>query len=283
MSLIEIMVAMMLLSVLMLGLYSAFYNSQRALRMSANQTDILEGARSTTSLVLHDLQQVTASGQEGVVNFALTNQPGAVPIPQIGSSPLPTRLDECYFLTRNNDEWTGIGYFVVVQGEGVGTLYRFTESTFGANPPNNRLAGLYEAFLRATPESNTVGRVTEGLVHFSLRAYDTHGVEYAATPLAPGSQAYFCQAAPGFPTNTLPLVASEITLTARNGYVFAHAKLPAWIELEMGFVDQQVYRQFKAINESSSVGTAGADFLRRQAGKIHLFRQRIPLRNHHEP
>lgn len=66
-----------------------------------------------------------------------------------------------------------------------------------------------------------------------------------------------------------------------GGFAFTNQMLPAFLDLELGMVDGQVYRQFKLLSSSSRA--LGANFLQNQAGKVYLFRQRIPIRNHHEP
>jgi prepilin-type N-terminal cleavage/methylation domain-containing protein len=262
MSLIEVMVAVMLLSVLMLGLFSAFYHTQRALKLSASQTDVLEGGRSTTSLLVRELQEMTASNQREVFNFVISTPVTPIAMPLPGSFWQTNILQECFFLTRNSDVWTGIGYFLTIKGEGVGTLYRFSMTNQFADWRFD-LSTLYNAYLTAKPESNTVGRVAEGLVHFSLRAFDTNGVEYATMN---------------------PLFLSTNIIVRPDAIAFAEGALPAWVELELGMVDPQVYRQYKLILGSGGGNqAAAANFLEKQAGKVYLFRERIPIRNHHEP
>jgi hypothetical protein len=255
MSLIEIMVAVMLLTVIMLGLFSAFYQTQRAFRLSASQTDVLEGSRSTLSLLTRELQELTASRQANGVNLLANTPAGAVNnLPLLGGEFQTNRLDDLFFLTHRSDVWTGVGYFIVEKGQGVGTLYRFT-MTNDINNRNYPLWKLLDAYGTATFESNTVGRVAEGIVHLSLRAYDGNGLEYT-----PG----------GAP------VPNNIGVWD-GGFAFTNQMLPAFLELELGMVDPQVYRQYKLINDANPA--AGANFLRNQAGKVYLFRQRIPIRN----
>ena len=86
-------------------------------------------------------------------------------------------------------------------------------------------------------------------------------------PLTPWARVY-SQAAP------LP---PETSRFWDGGFTFTNSALPAFLELEMGMVDPQVYRQYKAINDGNP--SAASLFLRNQAGKVFLFRQRIPIRN----
>jgi prepilin-type N-terminal cleavage/methylation domain-containing protein len=263
MSLIEIMVAMFLLTVIMLGLFAAFYQTQRAFRLSASQTDVLEGGRSTLSLLVRELQELTTSGQSNGLNMTATELGGGVKPPFPLTTKLSTyALDDLFFLTHRNDQWTGVGYFISMEAQGAGTLYRFT--TNATDSISNRLASFYTNFLAATPTTTNVGRVAEGIVHLSVRAFDTNGIEYA----------------PGQPFATS---GTNDVMVATKGFDFAFANrmLPAFLDVELGMIDGQVYRQFKVISSNSPVN--GKLFLENQAGKVYLFRQRIPIRNHHEP
>jgi hypothetical protein len=261
MSLIEIMVAMFLLTVIMLGLFSAFYQTQRAFRLSASQTDVLEGGRSLLSLVVRELQETTASDQLDGVNLFATTPIGAVDLPLPGGGMQTNHLQDFFFLKRKNDVWTGVGYFVTVKGQGVGTLYRFSATNEVTNS-SFRLASLFQAAQGAQPGGTNVGRVAEGLVHLTVRAFDTNGIEYV----------------PPHPW----LLTNGIGVTVWNGgYMFTNRMLPAFLDVELGTVDAQVYRQYMLIASNSLV--AGRQFLENQAGKVYLFRQRIPIRNYHEP
>jgi hypothetical protein len=59
-------------------------------------------------------------------------------------------------------------------------------------------------------------------------------------------------------------------------YFFGHA-VPAFVELELGILEPQVYQRFKSIPEQ--VPTARRQFLSDHVGQVHIFRQRIPIRN----
>jgi len=51
--------------------------------------------------------------------------------------------------------------------------------------------------------------------------------------------------------------------------------LPGYIELELGVLEPTTLKQFQAFKDSPAVAAA---FLKKQAGKVQLFRQRIPIR-----
>src|SRR5688572_31806835 len=68
-SLIEIMVAVTLLSVITLGLLAMFYQTQRAFRVGTSQVDVLENGRAALQLICRDLQQMHVSNMDSVTNF----------------------------------------------------------------------------------------------------------------------------------------------------------------------------------------------------------------------
>jgi type II secretory pathway pseudopilin PulG len=271
MSLIEIMVSMFLLTVIMLGLFSAFYQTQRAFRMSASQTDVLDGGRTTLSLLARELQEAAPSQQSKAVNLFATTE-GGITLPLPGGVLQTNRLQRFFFLTRDNDVWNGIGYLVGGKGEGVGTLYRFSASLDAADL-NLNLWSLYDVFMNALPGDTNVGRVAEGVVHLTVRAFNIDGLEYLP-PWPP----------PGWPINGTYWPTNDLTVPQvavwDGGLAFTNQVVPAWLDVELGTVDAQVYRQFNVISSNSPA--AGVNFLRNQAGKVYLFRQRVPIRNHHE-
>ena len=59
-SLIEVMVAVSLLSFIIVGLLAMFFQVQRAFRAGTAQADIMEGGRATMGLIVRDLQEMTA-------------------------------------------------------------------------------------------------------------------------------------------------------------------------------------------------------------------------------
>ncbi|MBI5388317.1 MAG: prepilin-type N-terminal cleavage/methylation domain-containing protein [Verrucomicrobia bacterium] len=254
-SLVEIMVAITLLSVIMIGLFAAFSTTQRALRMSASQTDVLEGARNTMSLLVRDLSEAASTDQPYAINLLVTNPAGPASVfsmPRPGGGAQDNALQDVFFVTRKNDLWTGVGYFVLIRTEGVGTLYRHTSVM--AHTPNNDLSKLYGNFTLA--QITNSARVAEGLVHLVVRAFDSVGNEY----FPPGS------------TNDIAI------LPWPTGFVFTNQAMPSYLEVELGMLDPKVYNQFKSMSPA-----AGVTFLRNQIGKLYLFRQRIPILNHHEP
>ena len=51
--------------------------------------------------------------------------------------------------------------------------------------------------------------------------------------------------------------------------------VPAVVEFEIGILEQQTYQHYKSIPTAA----AQANYLEGQAGRVHLFRQRVAVRN----
>ena len=294
-SMIEILVVVALLSVIVLGLMAMFNQTQRAFRLGMSQTDVLQSGRMATELITREIGQTTPSYVDRtnifdavtnqtpnfdsqVVNFTLQSLPG--------SAAFRTNImDDVFFLVRENQTWTGIGYFVRTNraddpdlpgGVGpAGTLYRFetndTVAQFQANP-----GGLFAGFnlARAQDATNGVSKVVEGVVHFRIRPFDNSGWIIPRNPL------YFTNVynLPAFASSNLfidfnyqyyPAISGEYGL-----YSFYSNAVPAAVEMELGVLEQQVYDRYKSI---PLLGAQQA-FLTNQAPHVHLFRQHIPIR-----
>ena len=84
-SLVELLVAVALMTVIIGGLYSMFNETQRALRTNLSQVDVLESGRSAIELIVQDIQQAEAPGplqQEmpGEIFFPPTRIPNSSPL-----------------------------------------------------------------------------------------------------------------------------------------------------------------------------------------------------------
>jgi hypothetical protein len=144
---VEILVAIALLSFIILGLLAMFNQTQRAFMTSMGQTDVLEAARTVTDMMARELEQVTPS-DASAPNFYTRISTSLAPLIQnlpSNTTPLPTRtnyVQDIFFLTRQNQNWVGIGYCVRLPDPmgmlhpaqidsahaGVGSLYRFSET-----------------------------------------------------------------------------------------------------------------------------------------------------------
>jgi prepilin-type N-terminal cleavage/methylation domain-containing protein len=309
-TLVELLLVISILTIIIVALYSVFDHTQRAFRGSLSQVDVTESGRAAMDLIARDLQQAIATGQNAP-NFAtqlyyqrkdFTRDPKPQPFTQLlgvdqKGNLVPSRinlLDEVYFLTRSNNFWVGNSYFVsttisvtntdfFVSQLGVGTLYRSTQpcyrltngvpigvpmfettatdlnvlSDFHLLNLNKYVTNTNQSMLwrRPTP-------VIDGVVHFQVRP--VLGLVNPVLPSLPRRDS------PEFPfVRVLPDV-----INGESEYFYFSNGLPAYVDVELGILEPQVFDRLKAMPNASTA----RDYLQKRAGRVHLFRQRIPLR-----
>jgi prepilin-type N-terminal cleavage/methylation domain-containing protein len=274
-TLVEVLVVVVLMSFIILALMAVFNSTQSAFRASITQTDVLEGGRAAMGLMKSDLESMAPSFgvSNSAVNFyANTNfyqyQSGSTPLVQslAGSGYLRTNVLENFFiLTRQNTTWTGVGYVVDTTSTNYfNPLYRFTAT---ANvSAQNMPWGLYTNFfdntvLPVSPANTNLSHLMDGVVHLTVRAYDRNGL---------------------WMTNGYPFGYANI---AKNvwfsgpawgevGFYMFSNTLPASVEIQLGMLEDRTLQRAQSIS-----GLTQSNYLAQQAGKVHLFRQRIPIRN----
>jgi hypothetical protein len=285
-SLIEIMVTIALLSIIVLGLLSMFNQTQRAFRSSMTQTDVLESGRIVMEMLGREIEQMTPSHKPFTTNFfaeiqSSFSEPLYLGMPGTTLPSDATKQDRrtnwvqrVFFLIQTNQDWVGIGYQVIPDyaNGGVGTLYRYSAT---ANKYNMQLIG--SNFLYAlTP---AMSRMADGVIHFKVQAYATNG--YPITPL-------------GFRLTTNPAdIPANVRNTARywdstnpdqmNMYFMSNA-VPAYVEVELAVMEPRVYEKYRAIGAGGvppvgAIKDAQRNYLSNHIGQVHVFRQRIPVRN----
>jgi len=124
-------------------------------------------------------------------------------------------------------------------------------------------------------------RICDGVVHLRLRAFATNGF-----PLF-GDSLNLANTNACFRTNSLTTGYSLVrqTLTVRNvtypdnwsSLKFASNAVPAAVEIELGLLEQYAWERYNSIGNPA----ARLAYLQRDetASRVHLFRQRIPIRN----
>jgi len=262
---------------------------------------VLEGGRMATELMVRELQQITPSELPNTspnsLNFyaAVINERTLISPPQPAFS-LPTPyvplaqslpangpvrrmnvLQDLFFIQRKNLTWTGIGYFVRPDGAflagwgPVGTLYRFETNNSTAQFQNAPAArSFFNTYLYATNfgpagTSMNFSKVLDGIVHFRVRTYDTNGNWITFLP-------------PGYTNNVSPKVLGYSITNAITGdaeYIFASNAVPAYVELEIGILEQPTLDRYKSIPDP----VAQTEFLQNHAANVQIFRQRVAIRN----
>src|ERR1051325_2127221 len=118
-SLIEILVVVALLSIIILGLLAMFSQTQKAFRAGLTQTDVLASGRLASDMVGRELEQITPAYQSGTNFYAQIPFDSSAPYTNPFVQPLPGTpnartnfLHDLFFVSKRNQDWVGIGYFV---------------------------------------------------------------------------------------------------------------------------------------------------------------------------
>jgi hypothetical protein len=311
-SLIEIMVAVALMTVIVLGLLSVFNTTQKAFRSSMAQVDYLATGRAAADILARDLVEITPSQMSQYGNGGMTNclnfyaelspsfaNPLLQGLPGTVSPTVPGAQDQrinivenFFFLTRANLTWSGIGYAVLptAPNSGVGTLYRFSTNTTKSGAQS--LSGLfYQAVqievqnaLNNVPITNLngfeVSRIADGVVHLQVRPFATNGFPVVVNPYnRTFLNGYFRYS---HMTNDYRQLRNVVAVGVGglpehlNCYFYSNA-VPAFVELELGMVEQSVLDRVKGMGVVNAV--AQRQYLSNHVAQVHLFRQRIPIRN----
>ncbi len=271
-SLIEIMVTVALLSFIILGLVAMFGQTQRAFTSSMTQTDVLENGRAVTEMLARELTEMTPSFKPNTTNFFSEvdsvnfSQPlfQDLPGPNTPRAVRTNVVQKFFFLSRVNQTWNGIGYMVMpdTANAGVGKLYRY--SAVVHNNRRDLLPLLSSNFLWA-PMTGVSERIADGIVHLRLRAFDRDG--QLITPFWPTNLALRATSARYW----------DAVLPDQVDSYFVSNAVPASLELEVGVLESQTLERFKSLAAASPA--VQRQFLSNHVGQVHLFRQRIPVRN----
>jgi prepilin-type N-terminal cleavage/methylation domain-containing protein len=277
-TLIEIMVTITLLVVIVLGLTAMFIQTQKAFRAGMSQTDVLEASRMATDMIVREMQQITPTYRDAV-NF-YTEIPNYSPLQQTlpaSANPRVNILQDLFFTTRQNQTWTGIGYFVRPNGAHnsgmgqVGALYHFqldkSIAQFGQDP--QFLFNVYQNsttnvtfYPSGTPvATNIVGKILDGVVEFRVRVYDTNGIWMTN----------------GWPSsfNTATIRDSAVAPGEVGLCTLSSNMVPGYVEVELAILEPQVLRKYNSIPDA----LVQSNYLANHAGNVHVFRQRVPIRN----
>jgi len=265
-----------LMALIVLALMAVFSSTQAAFRASLTQTDVLEGGRSVMGLIKSDLEPMTPSflnEMNFVPNF-YAQVSSSFTQPLTGSSASRTNvMEDVFFITRENQTWKGVGYFVrsnLVSGM-VGTpgvLYRF-ETNYSvaqfarfAQTSDGPFAA-YDLARRGVNPTNGVSRILDGVMAFKVRAFDINGLWITTTTNYAGN---------------VNIVATNIAYGYGEvaWYSFYSNALPASVEIELGILEDRALQRVESLGGSFKFQT---NYLAQQAGKVHLFRQRVWIRN----
>ena len=216
-------------------------------------------------------------------------------------------LHRIFFYNNKTNAWQGIGYRITYFTNGVGVLQRFETNQFGHRPISNRLA---RAFLNENLTNFTYRHVADGVIHLSFVPYDAHGKRlgwdttnglsalntmdtnristYKVARWNVGGELITRSSdvddlAEPTSTNGLNMTTVELREAfddQNEQYVttfnFRSNALPHYIEVELGMLEPQTLELYYTMLKDENPNAA--TFLARQINRVHLFRQRIPIR-----
>jgi prepilin-type N-terminal cleavage/methylation domain-containing protein len=305
-SLVELLVSVGLLSIVILALYAMFDQTQRALRGSVGQVDVLEGARSAIDLVRRDLEQARPAGV--LDGPHLVTRVSAAPSLVLNQTSLFQErqpvLQEFFGIRSVADrQWSAFGYFIADESDPtlrtrppIGTLYRYEDRGPGPRIPGEAiltnaairfivrgptaLATLEEHVLARTgagagigsviPYRTNASRVLDGVLNFKVTAFDSVG--------RPFNVFYPTNQLPARPANgTVPpiglrhLAGGLVTETSFTG-----PYMPAYVEVEVDALEPRLLDQYRALPDNPAIRNR---YITNNLARVQSFRQRIPLRS----
>jgi len=293
-TLVEVMVAMGILSLIVLVLMAVFSNTQAAFRASVTSSDVLENGRATMELMTADLRGMAPSegfslgnnyalGVSGMafnnepVNFFVTNnsafyQPLVQPLIGSANGAMRTNQLEYFFmLGRQNTMWTGVGYIVNTKTSSslsLYPLYRFSAQTSIQNSPSTLFNAFQSEILN--DQWTSMSHLMDGVVGLTVRVYNTNGV-WLTNGYVPGQSyvvgnTWFEPPCPG--------PGGEV------GCIFFSNALPASVEIQMATLEDRTMQRAESLGQSGQTPMsvyAESNYLSGRAGAVHIFRQRVSI------
>jgi hypothetical protein len=268
-----------IMAVIVGALYGMFHFTQKALRANVTQVDVLADGRAAMEQLARELGLIAATRVQGGTNFTAQPSPVYEPVIQplmAGAGMRTNVLDETFFMSRYDREYSGTTYRVLYAKNGVGALGKFsgTWPVLGADPTT---LALFATGVVGQDPTNYV-TLADGVIHFRVLAYDPSGfpLVYNRTNISPAYRVHRVNASGAVLQTTAN---SNVVLrglpTGETRCVFLSNALPAYVEVELGLLEPKTYEQFKAFQAGSPLAQR---FLADHAAQVHLFRQRVPIR-----
>jgi len=297
-SLVEILLVTVLLSLIMLALMAVFNTTQNAFRASITQTDVLEGSRATMDLLAGDFRQLYPSGRSNAFlpypiyepeYSATADNPPSAPLNFWLSSPYRTvaqtliavsdnqlrtnQVQSFFILTRQNDVWRGVGYCVDTNSARyIYPLYRY--DSYGSpllpsRPTPLQIFTNFSYVLGTQPNldyNTNLNHLLDGVLHLNVRAYSTNGM-WLTNNYSQYHQFYVTNAV------FYPPEGGEVA------FYMCSNTLPASVEIQMGVLEDRTLQRALSLPPPSPGQSVRSNYLAQQAGKLHLFRQRVNIPN----
>ena len=275
-TIMELMLAISITGVIVFALYGMFNHTQKALRANIAQVDVLESGRVTMDLLGREFSEMSATDFEGGTNFLAFPTPVYDPMVQalVGVAAYRTNfLYDCYLFSRQNRDAIGTSYRILFAENGVGTLCRYS-----TNIPLISLTRTNLIRLVTTQAPTNYAKMAEGVIHFRLRAYNADGrlLSYDTTN---GWNTYRLHRETESGQMLQTTVSSNLVMQGsklrETRLTFLSNALPAYVEVELGVLEPKLVEQLKSFEAGSDLAKS---FVSRYSGQVHLFRQRVPIR-----
>lgn len=272
-TLVEILTAVAITTIIVFALVSMFNTSIKALQTANRQTDIWETARSTFGVLKQGIGEVTTGGSTNRINLFAANGPGFL------LNGEPFRLQDIYLLSKDNNRWTANVFMLGRDRKSepvdspVRRLYRYQVTFTNLAPPEiegpvsnsghaystalNQLEKYLDDVAANRPTDGTINAMAEGIVHLRLVPYSPDGRTISTN--APGRVEIFDD-------GIIPPFLSKLQ--------FSDDELPASVDLEMFVLEPDRIEEFR----SQAGPIARRNYLDKHVNSVQLFRTRIPVR-----
>jgi hypothetical protein len=291
---------------------AVFNGTQTAFRASITQTDVLEGSRAAMDLMVNDFRQMYPSGGNNATNYdssipwqfktylppsivnpynppsapinfwVSTNSPTVVQSligSTLGGSSAPNsrtnQVQSVFILTFQDQVWRGIGYFVDTNSAAyIYPLYRYDSylsTNLPARPTPVQIFTNFSWILGTMTNFDAnpygyVSRLLDGVVQYNVLAFDTNGVWLTngytfGQPITVENSLFY-------PPTTDPSGAISFFMCSNT--------LPSAVEIQMGVLEDRTLQRASTFLPNS---LSQSNYLAQQAGKVHLFRQRVTIPN----
>ena len=210
-------------------------------------------------------------------------------------------IHSIFFYNNRTNAWQGIGYRVVDFKNGVGSLQRFETNLFTnlfASKPYGNVGA--SSFLQLALTNVGYRHVADGIVHLSFIPFDHNGRRlgwdtggrqsagydtnqyYVIRQRLSGSIENATSDTRDFSVNTvllreaIPTLPDQPNIQYTTAFTFLSNALPAYVEMEFGMLEPETLAQYYTMLDDANPNAE--KFLQKQIAKVHLFRQRIPIR-----
>ena len=248
---LELLVAMTMVSFIILVLYQMFDRTQAQMRNAIKQVDQLESGRAMMDIIYRDMTRMIAPPEPGLVSFEIDGDYSAGGLEMAYNTPsnifYTNKMEALFFNAYDPDatptNWSGLGYRVAHFADaslpptnGFGSLYRYETNA------SRFTRDFRDQFFQAAV-SNHVHKIAENIVHFRVNFY-----------------------ADGIITNI------SANLQVDRGLV--GKALPELLEVEIGYIDEET----ATIARSLGSPAAARNFVAIRPEKVTLFRFQVPIK-----